>query len=340
MKILINCSLPFSLAHGGQAIQIQQTLTALAANGVQAEPVRWWDDRQPADLIHYFGRMPADHIRLAHQKGIKVVMGELLTAPGSRTPAQLRLQKFISRAVQRFAPGSFSAAFHWKSYRLADAFIAMTTWEKHLMNYLFGAPLDKIFIVPNGIEEIFLDSAPVARGRWLVCTATITPRKRVLELAQAAVRAQTPLWIIGRAYAESDPYAREFYALARQHPQLLCTDSPPMADRAGLVKIYRAARGFVLMSAMETRSLAAEEAAACECPLLLSDLPWARATFENRATYCPLTKSVDLTAAALKKFYDAAPTLPLPPKPPTWNVIGRQLKVIYEQVLQGRPGSR
>ncbi|MDD5138883.1 MAG: glycosyltransferase [Verrucomicrobiales bacterium] len=333
MKVLINCPVPFMLAHGGAQTQIEQTVAALKHNGVEADFVRWWDGGQQADLIHFWGRMPADHIKLAQQKGIKVVIGELLTAQGSRTPGQLRLQKFISRSVQRFAPGSFAAAFNWDSYRLADAVIAMTPWEKHLMNYMFGAALEKIFIVPNGVEEVFLTTPKTGRGQWLVCTATITPRKRVLELAQAAVHAQTPLWIIGRAYAESDPYARQFYALARQHPQLICTDSPPMADRAGLAKIYRAARGFVLLSAMETRSLAAEEAAACECPLLLSDLPWARSTFESSATYCTLTKSVDATAAALRKFYDAAPNLPLPPKPPAWNEIGRQLKTIYERVL-------
>ena len=336
MKILINCPLPFALAHGGQAIQVQQTMAALAANGVQVEPVRWWDESQTADLIHYFGRMPAEHIKLAQQKGIKVVIGELLTGAGSRSPRQLRLQKAISRTVERLAPRSFTAAFNWDAYRLADAVIAMTPWERHLMHYLFGAPLEKIFIVPNGVEEVFLTAPPAERGRWLVCTATITPRKRVLELAQAAVAAQTPLWIIGRAYAESDPYARQFYALAQAHPQLLCTDSPPMADRAGLGGIYRAARGFVLLSAMETRSLAAEEAAACECPLLLSDLPWARTTFDKLASYCPLTISVDATAQALRAFYEAAPTLPLPPKPPTWHEIGRQLKTLYERVLNAK----
>jgi glycosyltransferase involved in cell wall biosynthesis len=333
VKILVNFSLPFLLAHGGAQIQIIQTLAALKAASVDAEPLRWWDENQRGDLIHHFGRMPAEHIRLARQKKIKTVMAELLTGAGSRTSAQLRLQKFISRSVERLAPQTFTAAFNWDSYRLADAFIAMTPWEKHLMNHLFGAPLEKIFIVPNGVEEIFLTAPKSTRGQWLVCTATITPRKRVLELAEAAVRAQTPLWIIGRAYAETDPYARQFYALAERHPQLLCTDSPPMADRAGLAKIYRAARGFVLLSTMETRSLAAEEAAACECPLLLSDLPWARTTFGNAASYCPLTKSTETTAQIMKKFYDEAPHLPLPPKPPTWNEIGRQLKIIYERVL-------
>ena len=333
MKILINCPLPFGLAHGGQQIQVQRTLAALQEIGVEAEPVRWWDEKQAADLIHYFGRMPADHIRLAHKKNCKVIIGELLTATGSRTAGQLRLQKVISGAVSRFAPRTFINAFNWDAYHLADAVVAMTAWEKHLMNYLFGAQLEKIFIVPNGVEEVFLSTPPVERGAWLVCTATITERKRVLELAQAAVRAQTPLWIIGKAYAEADPYAQKFQALARQQPQLLRTDSPPLADRAGLAKIHRAARGFVLLSAMETRSLAAEEAAACECPLLLSDLPWARSTFGDAASYARVTKSVEATAAALRKFYDAAPSLPRPPQPPPWIEIGRQLKTIYERVL-------
>jgi glycosyltransferase involved in cell wall biosynthesis len=332
MKILLDHSLPFALAHGGHQIQIQQTIAALEACGVQAEPVRWWDEKQGGDLIHYFGRMPAGNIRLAQQKKIKVVIAELLTGPGSRSSPQLRLQKIISRAVERLAPRSFTAAFNWDSYRLADAVIANTPWEAHLMNHLFDAPKERIHVVPNGVEEIFLNSPAAAREKWLVCTATITGRKRVLELAEAAIFAQTPVWIIGKAYAEADPYAQKIFTLARQHPQIIRYEGA-IADRARLAQIYRAARGFVLLSAMETRSLSAEEAAACGCPLLLSDLPWARSTFENAAAYCPLTKSAKTTARTLREFYDAAPSLHAPPKPPGWNEIGRQFKTIYERVL-------
>src|ERR1019366_3397161 len=133
-----------------------------------------------------------------------------------------------------------------------------------LLKDLYGPPPGKIHVVPNGVEDVFLTSQPAQRGPWLVCTATITERKRVLELAEAAVRARTPLWIIGRAYADTDPYAQEFFALAKQQPQMLRYEGA-VADRARLARIYREARGFVLLSAMETRSLSAEEAAACEC---------------------------------------------------------------------------
>ncbi len=186
--------------------------------------------------------------------------------------------------------------------------------------------------MPNGVEDVFLNSPAAERGKWLVCTATITERKRVLELAEAAVHAQTPVWIIGKAYADTDPYAQQFFALARKNPQFVRYEGA-VSNRAQLAKIYREARGFVLLSTMETRSLSAEEAAACDCPLLLSDLPWARATFGKHAAYCPIASPAQ-TAGFLKSFYQSAPTLKPPPRPATWQEIARQLKTIYESVLK------
>ena len=333
MKVLINSTLPFALAHGGAKIQIEQTAAALQQNGVEVEYTRWHDESQSGDLIHYFGRMHTEHVRLAQQKGIRVVMSELLTATGSRTSRQLFVQRTINRTIERLAPRTFITPFNWDSFRQADAVVALTAWEGHLMNYLFAAPRERIHIIPNGVEEVFLNSAPQPRHKWLVCTATIHERKRVLELAQAAALAQTPVWIIGLDYAETEPYARQFLALAKQHPEFVRFEGA-INDRRRLAEIYRAARGFVLLSNMESLSLSALEAGACECPLLLSDLPWARTTFAARASYAPITGNTRVTAAALRAFYDAAPTRPVPAKPLAWKEIGAQLKTLYAQLLK------
>jgi glycosyltransferase involved in cell wall biosynthesis len=245
------------------------------------------------------------------------------------------MQKWSTTILRKILPATFTARMAWDTYRIADACIANTAWEAHLMHYLFGAPKERIHVVPNGVEEIFLNSAPAARGPWLVCTATITERKRVLELAETAARAQTPVWIIGKAYSDADPYARKFFALAKQQSQIIRYEGA-IADRVRLARIYREARGFVLLSAMETRSLSAEEAAACECPLLLSDLPWARSTFGGHASYCPLV-GPERATGFLRKFYDAAPSLKPPPKPASWPEIARQFKAVYERVLNA-PG--
>lgn len=332
MTILFDHPEPALLAHGGMLIQIKQTRAALEALGCQVDYVRWWDETQRADILHYFGRLPTHLLRIARAKGIKVVLGELLTGQGSRPAWQLWGQRQTMRLLRALAPARLTQSLRWESHRLADASVALTAWEARLLNYLFDAPTERIHVIPNGVEGVFLESLPAKRGQWLICTAIITERKRVLELARAAVQAQTPLWVIGQAFAESDAYAREFVGLARAHPQSLRFEGP-IADRAALARAYRESRGFVLLSACESLSLSALEAAACECPLLLSDLPWATTTFKDRATYCPVSGSTRLTARVLRQFYEAAPGLPVPPRPLSWLEVAKQLKALYATLL-------
>ena len=125
MKVLVNCTLPFALAHGGQAIQIQRTIAALNDIGVDAQPLRWWDEHQTGDLIHYFGRMPVDQIEFAHQKKMKVIMAELLTAQGSQNNLQRGVRRVFRWGAENLAPRQFAASFGWEPYRKADAFIAL-----------------------------------------------------------------------------------------------------------------------------------------------------------------------------------------------------------------------
>jgi glycosyltransferase involved in cell wall biosynthesis len=335
MKVLFDHHLPFALAHGGFEHQLLQTRAALEKVGVETDFVRWWDSSQKGDVIHFGGRPTSDYINFAHGSGLKVVMAELLTAVGSRSQNALATQKMSIKVLRKILPSTFATRMAWDAYCLADACVALTNWEAHLMNYLFDAPKERLHVVPNGVEEIFLNSQKSPRGQWLVCTATITERKRVLELARAAVHAQTPLWVLGRPYSDSAPYVQDFLALAKQYPQVLRYEGA-ISDRAQLARIYREARGFVLLSTMESLSLSVLEAVACECPLLLSDLPWARGTFGNSAKYCPITNSPGQTAAILREFYEAAPSLEPPPKPLSWADVARQFKSIYERVLSAK----
>ncbi|HEY1660966.1 MAG TPA: glycosyltransferase family 4 protein [Verrucomicrobiae bacterium] len=306
-------------------------MAALERIGVKTDYVRWWDGSQRGDIIHFGGRPTPDYIGFAHGKGCKVVMAELLTGAGSRPRGRLALQKCLTRFSKAFLPKAFTGRMAWDAYQLADACIANTSWEAHLMIYLFNAPAERVHVVPNGVEDAFLNSQPILRGKWLICTATITDRKRVLELAEAAVHAQTPVWIVGKAYSDSDPYAQKFFALVKRHPEIIRYEGV-ISDRERLAQVYREARGFVLLSTMESRSLSSEEAAACGCPLLLSDLPWARSMFHELASYCPIV-SAQQTAKFLKRFYALAPTLPVPPQPASWDDVAGQFKTIYERLL-------
>lgn len=292
--------------------------------------LRWWDDSQAPDIIHYFERPPVPYVHLAKKKGIRIIMSQLLGGLGARSRNILPFQKAAIAAARKALPGMVTRRFAWEVFGRIDAAIALTPWEAHLNNYVFGIPKEMIHVVPNGVEEVFLKSEPVTRDRWLVCTATLTEVKRILELARAAVLAETPLRVVGKPYGDSDPYAQRFLALARENPQIIRYEGP-ISDRAELARVYREARGFVLLSRWESLSLSALEAAACQCPLLLSDLPWARTTFNENASYCPIT-SPPQTARFLREFYDAAPSLKPPPRPLAWSEIAEQLKRIYERV--------
>ena len=332
MKILFDHPNPFVLTHGGFQTQIEQTKAALSSIGVDVEYLRWWDGDQRGDVIHYFGRPPLAYFQLARGKGIKVVVAELMTAVGSRGPLTLLLEKAAISICRTTLPSALTWRFSWDCFRLADACVALTAWEAHVMSYLFGARPERVHVVPNGVEELFFQSSAVPRGPWLVCTATITERKRIVELAQAALQAQTPLWVVGKPYSESDPYGKRFYQLAKANPQFIRYEGA-IGDRSKLAQVYRQARGFVLLSTMESLSLSALEAAACECPLLLGDLPWARTVFQQSATYCPIA-SPTATARVLRRFYDDAPQLQPPPKPLLWTGVARQLKTVYESLCQ------
>ncbi len=319
------------LAHGGLQVQIEQTKSALERAGVEVDHVRWWDANQTGDVIHYFGRVSSGYVEFAHSKGLRVVVSDLLGGLTSRSAMSRFVQRTLIAVSRRFLPEVFTYRLAWDTYKIADAIIALTTYEAQLMVQMFKAIPEKVHVVPNGVESVFFEASSSKRDKWLVCTATITPRKRVLELATGAVKAGTPLWVIGKAYGETDPYFQSFRDLCRKHPEVLRYDGA-IEDRRRLAQAYREARGFVLLSSMESLSISALEAAAAKCPLLLSDLPWAERTFGKQASYCPVTNQVETTSRCLRQFYEGTP-IP-PPQPKTWDEIVLQLTGIYESVCR------
>jgi glycosyltransferase involved in cell wall biosynthesis len=332
MKVLFDHNDPFLLMHGGFQVQIEQTMRCVAEAGVEVEHLRWWDADQRGDIIHYFGRPRVSYVEFAHKKGIKVVMSHLLTGLGSRAAWLRGLQKLVIRGSLAVLPAMVTNHFGWAAMRSVDSALLLTPWEAWLLKDIFGVAPEKVHVITNGVEDVFLECGVASRGPWLVCAAALTERKRVVELAEAAVQAKTPLWVIGAPYGKSDAYAERFLQLTKREPKLIRYEGG-IQDRARLAQAYREARGVVLLSTMESLSLSAAEAAACHAPLLLSDLPWARTAYAGNVTYCPIG-SVAHTAAVLRKFYDTAPTLAPPPPPPRWGDLGSQFRAIYEGLLK------
>jgi glycosyltransferase involved in cell wall biosynthesis len=334
MKILLQHGEYFSLCHGGFQIQIQQTKEALEGHGVSVEWHRWWDPGQNGDLIHYFGRPSPGNIRAAAAKGIKFVFSELLTSQGSRSRMRVRTQGIFSSVLRMLLPSGAGDRIGWQSYQLADGVIALTGWEAFLMNTLYGAKPQKTFVIGNGVEKVFFDvhrPSCVLESAPLICSGTITERKRMVELAEAAILAKTPVWIVGRPYSEMDSYYRRFMDVVR-NSQGIVRYNGEIQDRGQMAKAYSESRGFVLVSDMESQSLSALEAAAVGLPVLVRDLPWARETFGSLATYVP-DASPQRLALDLRRFFDSSHLMPVPARPPAWRDVGTRILNVYRSVL-------
>ena len=334
MKVLFDANLPFALTHGGAQIQIEQTKKGLEEAGAEVEWLRWWDGGQKADVMHFFYRPHPAVLRMASKKGMKTVFCELLTGLGSRSTVSRWAQKALIEISKRGLPRAFIERLCWDAYQIADGCIANTSWEKKLMLDMFSARLDRVHVVPNGVEDVFFRDSKSKiqnqKSKYLVCTATITERKRVVELAEAAIMARVPVWIIGEPYTKEDPYFIKFLSVVEKSKGVVKYEGG-VSDRAKMATIYQSVAGFVLLSAMETRSLSAEEAAAGGCRLLLADLPWARSSFGSHATYIPLAGK-EKEASQLKKFYERIDVAAKPPMPCRWKEVGKMLRDIYENL--------
>ena len=332
MKVLIDCHHPFALAHGGMQVQIEQTLAALTALGVSIEPLRWWDDQQRGDILHQFGPTPVDTIQLAHRQGMKVVMTLLLSQTCNRSRTQLRLRRLMIGGIRRL-PNSLGAGRSsvWASCQASDHIIVGLEAEGRVVVENYRIPPAKVSTVPLGLSESFLKVPPATReGGYLISVGTIAPVKRSLELARLARKTEVPVLFVGKPFEPDNAFWREFSSLVDGR---WVRHQPHVSSEPELIRLYRAARGFVLMSQYENWSFVAHEAAACGLPLLLLDLPWSRERFGAQANYFPKSRKETSCAAALKAFHEKAATLPAPRvELHSWLAVAQRLKQIYEEL--------
>jgi glycosyltransferase involved in cell wall biosynthesis len=332
MKVLFSCHLPFFLAHGGSQILIEALMRELAGIGVDVEPVRWWDENQTGDIIHSIGRPSGIGTSLAHEKGFKVVMTDLLDQTASRSNMRLFLQRMAIRLGRRVASG-LTGQYSWGVYREVDAMVYAVGHEWEVAKYLFDANPLRGHVIPHGLEEDALKylSVAVPEENYLVSVATIAPRKNTLLLAQAAHLAKVPVVFIGKPYSSDNDYFLRFKELV----------DDKYVRYAGFVseeekyRILRSARGFALLSKFESGCIAVYEAAAAGLPLFLPNLPWASRSY-------PQARNLSLVnpgkpkqvATSLKQFFGKAHRLEGTTFPVlSWRDVARAYLRVYEKIL-------
>ena len=332
MKVLFSCSLPFFLAHGGSQTLTEALMRELSALGIEVEPARWWDENQTGDIIHYINRPATLNVRLGHQKGFKIMMTDLLDQTASRSALRLFLQRNFRRISGRILP-RFTGQLNWEVFRELDAMVYSVPHEWEVAKYLFGADPRRGYVIPHGLEEDALRelAQPQEEGDYLISIASIHPRKNTLLLAEAAVRAKTPIVFLGKPYAKDDPYFLRFQKLIDNR----YVRYPGFVPSEEKYRWLRGARGFALLSQFESGCIAVFEAAGAGLPLLLSDLPWARKSYpEARGIHFTKITAAEQMAPFLARFYQHAHRQPGAAFPIlSWREVARRYRSIYEKLV-------
>ncbi len=335
MKVLFSHFLPFFLAHGGSQTLIEELMRGLTALGVEVEPERWWDENQKGDIIHYVARPMLSHVTHAKEKGFKTVLTDLLDGTSNRSRCELLAQRAAIKLIQRFAPGMMYRVA-WDVYKEVDAMVFAVSHEFEVAKYLFDAAPDCGQIIPWGMppEALAALAQPQPEEDYLLSIATIAPRKNSVALARAAREAEVPVVFTGKPYSDQDFYFREFKSLV----------DGKFVRYAGFVseeekrKLLRGARGFVLLSRLESGCIAVYEAAAAGLPLLLSDRPWARYGYPGAdPIHFVRLGSQSAAVKALREFYPTAHRLNRTTFPIlTWQQVAEKYLAIYRRLLAGR----
>ncbi len=319
------------LAHGGGQIQVERTMAALRAIGVDIDHLRWWDDRQDCDLLHHVGAVPSELVTLAHNKGRLVVNTILLSETCNRSRPELWLRKALIRAALLSPiPAGTKQRLPWRSFHECDRVIVGLEAEKYVLTGVYGVEPRRVSVVPLGIGDRFLKAGTASRSEnHLICTGTICPPKNSLKLARLAAQAGVPVLFVGKPFDASASYWQQFRALIDNK---IVKHHPHVNSEEEMIDLLRQARGYVLLSRFENWSLTTHEAAAVGLPMLLPDKPWSRERFGDQASYWP--KSRRGSADALRCFYDACPSLPSPRiRLYSWIEVAEMLRKVYEGVL-------
>ena len=330
MRVLIDHGLPFAFAHGGHRTQVEQTRLGLAAAGAEVEWMRWWDPAQAADVLHVFAPAEISYLRTAREQERKIVLTSLLTAECNQPPSRWRTKRAKLALFDRLPGfGGVNATLPWKVFDLVALNIVGLEIEARVLREAYGVPAERVAVVPLGLSDAYLRQPPAVSDRTnapcLVCTGTITARKRTNDLARLARRAQVPILFVGKGYRPDDPYFLEFQSLVDGK---FVRHVGHVESEAEMIELYLAARGFVIFSEIENWCLSAHEAAACGLPVLLRPLPWAHERFGDQATYFAGEPVAD--AAVLRRFYEVAATAPAPKvRQWSWAEVGALLLDAY-----------
>lgn len=267
MKVLFIYPPVAAITRGGLWTQVEKSVEALRLLGVETFVMSADSGRLSLayDLCHVVGANMATYhfARELHRRGVPFVVSPVFFSRHS--PSFLRFAVTAQNILRRFVLGVWTDyGFIADMAQWARAVLPNTRAEADLLQKGLNVPLEKMHIVPNGVDERFaLAQADEFRSRYGVENFVLNvgyfgeKRKNTLRLIRALREIERPAVLIGRA--EDPAYYERCRREAASNPRIMLLNEVA-GDSEILASAYAACDVFVLPSLYETPGIAALEA--------------------------------------------------------------------------------
>lgn len=311
---------------GGGERQLMAYRNHLEARG---NSVGLYDPWRPVSgewsVFHFFSVMPGS-IQLCNylrNKGMKLVISpNLWVTPDTRWDYP---HEDIYRLVE-----------------ISDLLIVNSRMEADALGEVYNVPPDRFHVVYNGIEESFLDEsdsgafrawAGIGDRRYLLNVANVETRKNQLRFLEA-LEAYPDLTLVVAGHARDSSYLE---ACRRKGGERFLHVGAIEYGSDLLRSAMAGAEAFVMPSTLETPSIAALEAAATGCRLLITRVGSTVEYFGDSAIYVE-PDSIDSMKSGVASVLQAEHGL-LRERVKSkflWSHVVAELETAYDKVCKGR----
>jgi glycosyltransferase involved in cell wall biosynthesis len=323
----------FQAPGGGETILLK-TRQYLQAAGARVDVFDQWTTKlRDYPLVHCFHSVYPEFWETVRQAGSRLVV---TPTHWPTTDWKVRSWRWLKRRGRQLAGLGGRSKDVAYFYSLADAILPSSQTEAALLHRYCGVPLDTMTVVRNGVDPRFVDAradAFVERyglSNFALCVGRITPNKNQLAIIRALKGYEKPLVFIGAP----DPDASDYFEQCRR-------EAGPNVHFLGWIEhdspllpaAFAAARVFLMPSLVDIAPLAALEAVAAGCRLVVTSVGSAREYYGDGAFYADPRSEAEIRDKTLAAFTQERRSTAEGFAVPTWEDVARQLLGVYERVL-------
>ncbi|MGD2279013.1 MAG: glycosyltransferase [Candidatus Omnitrophota bacterium] len=255
---------------GGGEILLEKTEEYLRKKGVTVKRFDMWNDKlDDFDVLHIFGSVKEclGLMKTARAKGVKVALASIFWSDFCRAfyeegPPAKKAEMVIRHAMKIVFP--FFPSPRRSMFRTADIVFPNSEGEARQISRLFSIPIEKMFVVPNGVDRKYADGSSglflekYGLKDFVLSVGRIEPRKNQLNLIRAMKGVDRDLVLIGEPVSGYEWYYDKCLKEAGENVRFL---GHMPNDSELLMSAYASCEVFVLPGWFETPGLAALEAA-------------------------------------------------------------------------------